>query len=81
MVNKTKKAKINKQVAKDLAVPAKETKKKRRYVALRNVDKLKKEGWKQAKESKDKHNRTLGVNTNINEGSQDNTADLILMEK
>lgn len=47
--------------------------KTQRLVATRNVDRFKKDGWKEAKSSVDKHNRTLGVNTNAN--------DLVLMEK
>ena len=45
----------------------------KRYVALRNVDKMKSEGWKEVKVAKDKHDRVLGVKVNA--------PDLILMEK
>ena len=59
---------------KEVIVPKKvEEKKVQRYVSLRNIDKMKKQGWKEVSLKKDKHDRVLGVKTN--------SSDLILMEK
>ena len=44
-----------------------------RYVALRNVDKRKAEGWKIVEEVKDKHGKRFGVRVHAD--------DLVLMEK
>lgn len=71
-----------KEVVKDLAKPKEPSKKQCRYVAIRNLDKMKEAGWKEVKEKADKHGKTLGVNTNMGSvGTPDNNADLVLMEK
>ena len=54
-------------------VSAPKKKSNQRYVALRNVDKMKLNGWKEVSILKNKHDRVLGVKTN--------TSDLTLMEK
>lgn len=62
-----------KPLAKVMNGGVKETGKRNRLVAQRNIVKMEKEGWKKVSEPKDKHNRVLNINTN--------TDDLVLMEK
>lgn len=64
---------ISKPVAKAMTEGVKETGKKNRLVAKRNIEKMEKDGWNKVSSPKDKHNRLLDVNTN--------TDDLVLMEK
>jgi len=66
------KKKVVKKVAKT-AIVVEKKKKVQRYVAKRNVDLKKAEGWKVVDEKLGKHGRTLGIKS---EGK-----DVILMEK
>ena len=63
--------KIKKVIAGE--VKLKPTSKAQRLVAERNVNKLKKEGWKAVGSAKDEKGRVLNVDTH--------TSDLVLMEK
>ena len=68
----TKKIKeVNKPVAK--AVLAGTGKPQQRFVAKRNIAKMKDKGWKEVGDGKDKHGRALGIRSE--------STDLVLMEK
>ena len=72
MVIKKDKPKINKEVLKEMAKP-KVSKKAQRYVAARNLDKMKAKGWKVVKPMVNDESRTLGIKAHCD--------DLTLMEK
>ena len=62
--------------------------KKQRYVALRNIEARKAEGWKVVEGKEDKYKRVLGVKTSaLGEGKYEHgkepkpAPDLVLMEK
>ena len=63
----------SKKAAEEISKPLAPSKKKQRYVALRNIDRRKAEGWKEVAKPKDAHGRELGVRTHCE--------DLVLMEK
>lgn len=69
---KAKAPKIDKAIAKDIAKP-KTTYKEQRYVAQRNVEKMKNLGWKVIGDGKDAKGKIDGTRSHI--------TDLVLMQK